>query len=252
MRIAQLAPPWLPIPPKNYGGTENVIYQLVEEQVAQGHDVTLFAPGDAKTSARLVSFFPKSLIEEGVPWSMHLKGHYHLHKTVDYIKEQSFDIVHTHLSSSSDMYIFPLTANLATPHVTTLHSTFPFDRDARSNRTGDADKYYMDWALSVPVIAISESARAQVPFPLNFAGVVHHGLRMEDLPFSQRQKSDYFAWLGRFVPEQGARFSQSNRVGRALWYGDDRSNGAGLPYHHVCARRGARNRGGWSYGVPGE
>src|SRR5258708_19335740 len=57
------------------------IYQLVEEQVAQGHDVTLFAPGDAKTSARLVSFFPKSLIEEGVPWSMHLKGYYHLHKT---------------------------------------------------------------------------------------------------------------------------------------------------------------------------
>jgi glycosyltransferase involved in cell wall biosynthesis len=204
MRIAQIAPPWLPIPPKNYGGTENVIYQLVEEQVAQGHDVTLFAPGDAKTSARLVSFFPKSLIEEGVPWSMPLKGYYHLHKTVDYIKEQSFDIVHTHLSSSSDMYIFPLTANLTTPHVTTLHSNFPFDRDARSNRTGDADKYYMDWALSVPVIAISESARAQVPFPLNFAGVVHHGLRMEDLPFSQRQKGDYFAWLGRFVPEKGA------------------------------------------------
>src|SRR5260370_31265810 len=27
---------------------------------------------------------------------------------------------------------------------------------------------------------------------------------MEDLPFSQRQKGDYFAWLGRFVPEKGA------------------------------------------------
>ncbi len=207
MRIAQIAPPWLPIPPKNYGGTENVIYQLVEEQVAQGHDVTLFAPGDAKTSARLVSFFPRSLIEVGLPWSMHLKAYYHLHKAVEYIKEQSFDIVHTHLSSSSDMYIFPLTANLATAHVATLHSTFPFDRDPRSNRTGDADKYYMDWAPSVPVIAISESARAQVPFPLNFAGVVYHGLRMEDFPFSQRQKGDYFVWLGRFMPEKGAHLA---------------------------------------------
>ena len=47
MRIAHIAPPWLSIPPKNYGGTENVIYYLVEAQVALGHDVTLFAPGDA-------------------------------------------------------------------------------------------------------------------------------------------------------------------------------------------------------------
>ena len=62
MRIAQIAPPWLPIPPKNYGGTESVIYNLVEELVAQGHDVTLFAPGDAKTSARDVSFFPNAFI----------------------------------------------------------------------------------------------------------------------------------------------------------------------------------------------
>src|SRR5215469_10445389 len=78
MRIAQIAPPWITIPPKNYGGTESVVYNLVEEQVAQGHDVTLFAPGDAKTSARLISFFPKSLIQQGVPWTMHLKAFYHL------------------------------------------------------------------------------------------------------------------------------------------------------------------------------
>src|SRR5437773_6960253 len=98
MRIAQVAPPWIPIPQKQYGGTENVIYHLVEEQVAQGHDVTLFAPGDAKTSANLVSFYPKSLLESGVPWTMHPKALYHLQKAVDYINEHRFDIVHTHLS----------------------------------------------------------------------------------------------------------------------------------------------------------
>ena len=64
MRIAQIAPPWITIPPKNYGGTESVLSTLVEEQVAQGHDVTLFAPGDAKTSAKLVSFFPQSLLQQ--------------------------------------------------------------------------------------------------------------------------------------------------------------------------------------------
>src|SRR5438105_4245891 len=96
MKIAQIAPPWITIPPKNYGGTESVLYNLVEQQVAQGHDVTLFAPGDAKTSAKLVSFFPKSLLQEGVLWTMHLKAFYHLEKSLEQVKEQDFEIVHTH------------------------------------------------------------------------------------------------------------------------------------------------------------
>lgn len=56
MRIAHIAPPWMSIPPEHYGGTENVICTLVEEQIAQGHEVTLFAPGDARTSAKQISF----------------------------------------------------------------------------------------------------------------------------------------------------------------------------------------------------
>src|SRR5207302_7573474 len=172
MKIAHIAPPWLVIPPKNYGGTEIVIYNLVEEQVAQGHDVTLFAPGDAKTSARLVSFFPKSLIEDGVPWHAHLQAYYHLHKSVEYVKAHSFDIVHTHLSSSADMYIFPLTAPLTTPHVTTLHSRFPFDK-APGGWVGDADDYYMQWAPFVPMVAFRKSAQAKAPKALQFAGFVY-------------------------------------------------------------------------------
>ena len=67
MKIAHIAPPWIATPPKDYGGTERVIYNLVEAQVEQGHDVTLFAPGDARTSAKEISFFPRSLVGDGVP-----------------------------------------------------------------------------------------------------------------------------------------------------------------------------------------
>ncbi len=203
MKIAQIAPPWIRIPPRNYGGTESVIYNLVEEQVAEGHDVTLFAPGDARTSAKLVSFFPKSLLSEGIPWTSHLKAYYHLQKAVDSVKEQDFDIVHTHLSSASDMYLFPLTASLSTPHVTTLHSNFPFDRSS-PDRPGDADRYYMDWAPFVPMVAISESARSQVQFPLDFVGVVYNGIDMHEFTSTRRKKrEDFFVWLGRFTPEKG-------------------------------------------------
>jgi len=55
MKIAHIAPPWIRIPPKNYGGTEGVISNLVEEQVAEGHDVTLLSPGDATTSGFIFS-----------------------------------------------------------------------------------------------------------------------------------------------------------------------------------------------------
>lgn len=207
MKIAHIAPPWIAIPPKNYGGTEIVIYNLVEEQVAQGHDVTLFAPGDAKTSATHISFFPKSLLEEGVPWQAHLKAYYHIHKAVEYIKEHDFDIVHTHLSSSSDMYIFPLIAPLRTPHVTTLHSRFPFDRV--QSWIGNADEYYMDWIAPAPMIAISQSARAEVPHGLNFVGVVHHGLPMQQFIPTAKKQGDFFVWLGRFVPDKGTHLAIS-------------------------------------------
>src|SRR6266702_4345452 len=202
MKIGQIAPPWITIPPRNYGGTENVVYTLVEEQVAQGHEVTLFAPGDAQTSAKHVSFFPKSLLAAGESWQAHLKAFYHFHCAVEYLKEHDFDVVHTHLSSASDLYLFPLLTQLATPHVTTLHSPFPFDA-ASGSKLGATDAYYMRWLSTVPMVAISESARAEAPKELHFVGVVHNGLPMNDFRPTGRKRADFFGWLGRFARAKG-------------------------------------------------
>src|SRR5262245_44003714 len=61
LRIAQLAPPFEPIPPAGYGGTERVVSTLTEELVRRGHDVTLFAPANSQTQARLVPIVPRAL-----------------------------------------------------------------------------------------------------------------------------------------------------------------------------------------------
>jgi glycosyltransferase involved in cell wall biosynthesis len=233
MKIAHIAPPWLAIPPKSYGGSEIVLYNLVEEQVAQGHDVTVLAPGDARVSAKLVSFFQRSLIDSGVPWQGHLKAYYHLYKAVEYIKEHDFDIVHAHLSSTADMYVFPLTAHMTTPMVTTLHSCFPFDRV--QSWTGDADTCYMEWLSSAPVVAISESARAAVPYPLNFVGVVHHGIPMAQFE-PTAEPENFFAWLGHFVPEKGAHLAikAAKKAGVPIMLAGtiDRSIQASVDYFH--------------------
>ena len=55
MRIAQVSPLQESVPPKAYGGTERIVSYLTEELVNQGHEVILFASGDSKTQAHLVS-----------------------------------------------------------------------------------------------------------------------------------------------------------------------------------------------------
>ncbi|MFQ5694311.1 MAG: glycosyltransferase, partial [Nitrospinota bacterium] len=55
MKIAQVAPLFESVPPRQYGGTERVVSYLTEELVRQGHDVTLFASGDSATQAKLVA-----------------------------------------------------------------------------------------------------------------------------------------------------------------------------------------------------
>ena len=51
MKIAIVAPADETVPPVKYGGTELVIYNLVEGLVRKGHEVHLFASGDSVTSA---------------------------------------------------------------------------------------------------------------------------------------------------------------------------------------------------------
>ena len=52
VRIAQVAPLYEAVPPGAYGGTERVIATLCDGLVAQGHEVTLFAPEDVGDGRR--------------------------------------------------------------------------------------------------------------------------------------------------------------------------------------------------------
>src|SRR5436309_12200770 len=60
VRIAQLCPPWLAVPPKGYGGIEWVVALLADGLADAGHDVTLFATGDSQTRARLEYVFEQA------------------------------------------------------------------------------------------------------------------------------------------------------------------------------------------------
>ena len=169
MRIAQVAPLTEAVPPKLYGGTERVVHWLTEELVLLGHDVTLFASGDSRTSAKLDATWPKALRLDGSvrdPNALHIVMLERVRQKCD---DEEFDFLHFHL----DYYPFSLFYRQPTPFLTT----------------------------KVPVVSISNSQRRPVP-QANWAGTIHHGLP-ENLLTPQPVKPSYLAVLGRIAPEKG-------------------------------------------------
>jgi glycosyltransferase involved in cell wall biosynthesis len=56
LHVAITADPYLPVPPRLYGGIERIIDLLVRGLVERGHEVTLFAHPDSVTAGRLVAY----------------------------------------------------------------------------------------------------------------------------------------------------------------------------------------------------
>jgi glycosyltransferase involved in cell wall biosynthesis len=187
MRIAQVAPLTEAVPPKLYGGTERVVHWLTEELVALGHDVTLFASGDSRTSAKLDAAWPKALRLDGSvrdPNALHMVMLERVRQKCD---EEEFDFLHFHL----DYYPFSLFYRQPTPFLTTLHGRLDLPEHQPVFSTFS----------KVPVISISNAQRRPVP-QANWVRTIHHGLP-ENLLTPQQVRPSYLAVLGRIAPEKG-------------------------------------------------
>src|SRR5215212_2175393 len=187
MRIAQVAPLTEAVPPRLYGGTERVVHWLTEELVALGHDVTLFASGDSRTSAKLDAAWPKALRLDGSvrdPNALHVVMLERVRQKCD---EEEFDFLHFHL----DYYPFSLFSRQPTPFLTTLHGRLDLPEHQPVFTTFS----------SVPVISISNAQRRPVP-QANWLRTIHHGLP-ENLLTPQPVRPGYLAVLGRIAPEKG-------------------------------------------------
>src|SRR3954447_22366886 len=95
MRIAQVAPLIESVPPKLYGGTERVVSWLTEDLVRRGHDVTLFASGDSRTSAELDAVVPRALRLD--PIVTDYQPHNMLLLERVFSRADEFDVIHFHV-----------------------------------------------------------------------------------------------------------------------------------------------------------
>ncbi len=184
MRIAQVAPLIESVPPVGYGGTERVVHYLTEELVQLGHEVTLFASADSRTSAQLVPCAPRALRRAGIIDFVppHLAM---LEKLFRRLGE--FDIVHFHL----DCLHFPLSRRHREPHLTTLHGRLDLP---------ELVPLYREYS-DMPVVSISHAQRRPLPW-LNWQATVLHGMPPEVHRLSE-DHDGYLAFLGRVSPEKG-------------------------------------------------
>ena len=60
MRIGLIAPPFIEVPPRRYGGTELFVANLARELHARGHDVTVYANGESSLPCRVAWRYPAS------------------------------------------------------------------------------------------------------------------------------------------------------------------------------------------------
>lgn len=195
LRIAQVAPLWENIPPEKYGGTERVVHYLTEGLVNKGYDVTLFACGSSKTSAELVSVYPRPLIQDNIAWTNIMYPLLNITEAFD--REKEFDIIHVHLNKSSDYLSLPLAKAIKKKVLFTLHFPYPVSQN-RPDRHLVLQKY-----KDLNFVSISNHQR-QGGENLNWIDTVYNGVDTHLFSFNPNPK-DYFLWLGKFNPDKGAK-----------------------------------------------
>lgn len=184
MRIAQVAPLWLEVPPQTYGGTERIVYYLTEELIKRGHDVTLFATADSKTTAKLIPIWPRGLFAEANVW--YAPAVFGLLYKELLERQHEFDLIHDHC----EYFTTPFSKLLKPPIVTTLHSVF-------AEETTILYKKFPN----INYVSISENQRRSGP-GVNIVKNIYHGLPIDDFPFG-RKPDDYLIWISNIAPDKG-------------------------------------------------
>jgi glycosyltransferase involved in cell wall biosynthesis len=196
MRIAILASNFIRLPPdpscipQGYSGApEHIMHVLTESLVARGHEVTLFASGDSRTSARLVSVTDASTSMDSTIGVDHHVDYENLLVSRCYQMARTgiFDVIHSMVDVRSLMFA-PF---VSIPTVCTLHSPLVGIRKDIFSKNPDTQWY----------VSISNSQRMFVP-QLRYADTVYHGINTTEFSFGEG-RGENLLFVGRMMKEKG-------------------------------------------------
>ncbi|MBW7960248.1 glycosyltransferase family 4 protein [Patescibacteria group bacterium] len=208
LKIAQIAPIWFDVPPKQYGGTERIVSYITEELVKRGHNVSLFATQGSETKAKLVSPMPDSLlssIKSYLDYNFNAINYYT--NAFVFQHAQDFDVIHSHAFYLS----FPFCDFVNTPTIHTLHNQLP--------RGSEPENELMRKYHHLNYVSISNEFQTHFD-GLNYVGTVYHGLDLKYFPFNPTG-GDYLLWIGRASKNKGEddAIVTAKRAGKKLLIG---------------------------------
>jgi glycosyltransferase involved in cell wall biosynthesis len=185
MRIGLIAPPWLPVPPRGYGGTEAVVDRLARGLVRAGHEVLLAASADSTCPVPRVAGTAEA--GEDAPVCAETLAELR-HIVTAYSALADVDVIHDHTTAG------PLYRHRCPgmPVAATNHGPF---------HAGSTPVYVA--MQDVAIVAISHN-QAATATGIPIAAVIHHGIDTERVPVG-RGDGGYASFLGRMSPEKGPR-----------------------------------------------
>lgn len=194
MRILQVAPPWFPVPPPRYGGTEQIVGTLSEGLAQRGHEVTVLTTGDATVATTRWSAYDVAPTAQIGDWRVELA-----HLMDGYQRPAQFDVIHDHTLLGATI------AAMATPHpiVHTLHGQW-------STEAADVCRRL---PKRVHLVAISNDQANRAPPGIEITRVIHNGVELARFPFAGETEG-YLAFIGRASPEKAPHLAVE--VARAL------------------------------------
>jgi glycosyltransferase involved in cell wall biosynthesis len=187
MRVAMLAPPWIPVPPPAYGGIEQVIALLAAELTERGHDVTLFAAPGTRSDAEVLSPLDGPHPDE---IQMAVYEADHVASAFARVEERDppFDVLHDNCGFTA----FAFADRIDTPVLHTLHGPF----------TPDTSAFYARHASKASAVALSRYQAEQAPEELEVLAVIGNPIVVDEFPFRD-EKDDYVLWIGRLNDDKG-------------------------------------------------
>ncbi|HMA27127.1 MAG TPA: glycosyltransferase family 4 protein [Solirubrobacterales bacterium] len=203
LRIAMLAPPWIPIPPPAYGGIEHVVALLSDELVRRGHEVTLFAAPGSRSAAIVRSPLSRPYPRQ-IGQALYEADHVaRAFAEIEDDGRRAFDVVHDH----SGFTALALANRVSVPMVHTLHGPF----------TGDTSGFYAEHGDRAALVAISDTQLRDAPAGLRVSAVIPNPIAADVWPL-RYEKDDYLLWVGRMTEGKGPHraIEAARRAGRPL------------------------------------
>jgi glycosyltransferase involved in cell wall biosynthesis len=187
MRVAMLAPPWIPVPPPGYGGIEQVIALLAGALTERGNTVALFAAPGTESRAEVLSPLEGPHPDE-IQMSLYEADHVASAFARIEESEQGFDVIHDNCGFAA----FAFADRIDTPLIHTLHGPF----------TDETSAFYARHGHKATAVALSRYQAEQAPDQLDVVAVIGNPIVVDDFPF-RAEKDDYLLWIGRLNPDKG-------------------------------------------------